>query len=163
MAHFHPSQYNRKNSTPLKRMKRQLASIFAGVAAMTIAVSPIRAIAQTPTVSQEAQELLEQVQALSVFDGVNFTPAQVQQFIPILERTNSSLDNILTDDQQYAFKEALETTGNIDVALASLNLSPQQETQLQNLLYPAAQQMILLLTPEQVTQLQQNLMLQLGL
>ncbi len=144
-------------------MKRQLASIFAGVAAIAIAVAPTPAMAQTPSVNAEAQELLGQMQGLPLFDGVNFTATQVQQFIPILARTSASIDDLLTDDQQYAFKDALESTGDINAAFAALNLSGQQEAQLQNILYPAAQQIMSLLTSDQITQLQENLMLQMGL
>ncbi|WP_052754501.1 hypothetical protein [Calothrix sp. 336/3] len=89
--------------------------------------------------------------------GVEFTPQQEAQFTQIRLQTRNQIQNILTEQQREEFKAAIARGEGVRKAIANLNLSPEQKTQLQELFKSVHTQVANTLTPEQKQQIRQNL------
>ncbi len=72
--------------------------------------------------------------------GANLTQEQRNQIEQIQRNSIQQVEGILTPDQQQQFQTALTQGQRMHSAVASLNLSPQQQSQLQGIMQSAKTQ-----------------------
>ena len=73
----------------------------------------------------------------------------------IQRNTRSQMEAILTPEQKQRFQAALEQRQGMRAAIAAMNLSPEQQTQLRNIMQAARTQKDAILTSQQKQQLQE--------
>ncbi len=141
-----------------------VTSFCLGTISAVLLSAPIQAIASVPSFAQVKQvheidtpTLLAQMTSLPVFADVNITPQQEAMLRPIFEQTRARLDRILSVEQQNSFHQAIVDGRSLEQAVAAMELSPEQEAQLDGVLQMTGLQVAPILTPQQREQLEANL------
>jgi Spy/CpxP family protein refolding chaperone len=94
---------------------------------------------------------------LPIMAGVELTQPQEAQLTQIRLQTRQQIQKLLPVEQRNQFKVAMEQGKGLRQAIAAMNLSPDQQTQLRSIFQSARKQMAGVLTPQQKQRLMQNL------
>lgn len=94
---------------------------------------------------------------IPLMTGVELTQQQETQLAQIRRQTWTQIQQILSREQLNEFKAAMEQGAGLRGAIAAMNLSPEQKTQLRQVFQSGRQQMGAVLRPEQKQQFRQNL------
>ncbi len=127
-----------------------------GHAIGVLVVSGAIALVIAPAFSQAQTN--QAVCNFSNLSNVALTLQQCAQLNQIDVQTRVQLQSVLTPAQLDELQTALDRNGNVrpDV-ITALNLSPQQQTELMQILLSTHQQVTDVLTPKQIEQVRQNL------
>ncbi|MEQ8973188.1 MAG: hypothetical protein RIE73_22635 [Coleofasciculus sp. C1-SOL-03] len=119
-------------------MNIKVFPLFATIAAITLAASPLAAFAQPPF----AEEL-------------NLTAEQQAQLEQIRDNKHSQIEQILTPEQQEQFQQLREQRQRHRQGMRALNLTETQRNQMREIHQSAREQMRDVLTEEQQEQIRQ--------
>ncbi|NJR40534.1 MAG: hypothetical protein HC781_19000 [Leptolyngbyaceae cyanobacterium CSU_1_4] len=106
------------------------------------------AIALMPALTQ-AQETANPLPKFPALEQLNLTPDQEAKLTQIRQNTRTQLENLLTAEQQETFKDKMSQGATFREAIAAMNPSEEQRTQIRNTLRSARQSASEILTPEQ--------------
>lgn len=96
------------------------------------------------------QALLDTVTTLPVMDGINLSAEQYSQLYAVVDTTREQIASVISIDQQTQFQTTLDRSGgDFDAAVKAMNLSDQQESQLNFIVQVFGFQASSILTPEQ--------------
>ncbi|BAY85228.1 hypothetical protein NIES267_47270 [Calothrix parasitica NIES-267] len=73
-------------------------------------------------------------------DKKNLTQAQRTQIEEIRDNTRSQVESVLTPQQEVEFQSSVEDGQKMRSAVANLNLSPEQQTQIDEIMQVAKEQ-----------------------
>lgn len=148
-------------------MKLIFQPLWLGAIALSLAATPLRAIARVPHTLQpsthkqqrlDTQTLFVRAQQLPIFAGVNITNQQATLMRPIFEQTRTRIERVLTPEQQNQFHQALLTEGrSFDEAVERMNLSSEQKQRLDGILQMTGLQVAPILTEAQRDRIEANL------
>ncbi|AHB88272.1 hypothetical protein NK55_04750 [Thermosynechococcus sp. NK55a] len=126
-----------------KNIQRWMVAIALGVGISGATIPP-------PVVAQTSGGLLtaEQMKKL------NLSVEQKQAVLRLTLRTNDRILKILDRDQQRIFRNAIKQGKSTGEAMNLVALRPDQKTQLSKVMQDTRVEMLTILTPEQVKQLQ---------
>ncbi|MDR7897845.1 MULTISPECIES: Spy/CpxP family protein refolding chaperone [unclassified Thermosynechococcus] len=85
---------------------------------------------------------------------LNLSVEQKQAVLRLTLRTNDRILRILDRDQQRIFRNAIKQGKSTGEAMDAVSLRPDQKTQLSKVMQDTRVEMLTILTPEQVKQLQ---------
>ncbi|MFN4279282.1 hypothetical protein [Thermosynechococcus sp.] len=85
---------------------------------------------------------------------LNLSVEQKQAVLRLTLRTNDRILKILDRDQQRIFRNAIKEGKSTEEAMSAVSLRPAQKTQLSKVMQDTRVEMLTILTPEQVKQLQ---------
>ncbi|HBB31878.1 MAG TPA: hypothetical protein DDZ80_26365 [Cyanobacteria bacterium UBA8803] len=131
-------------------MKIKLLPLLAGIAAMALTAIPMIVKAQPANLP-----VLPGLQ--EVISNLNLTEEQQAQFAQIRSETQAKLENVLTAQQKNTLQAAIAQGKPLRQAMASLNLTPEQKTEIRSILQSARQQGRDIVTEEQRQQLRQEM------
>ncbi len=120
---------------------------LAAIAATAISLTPTAAKAQLPLVTE----------IFPFLSGIELTSQQKIQLADLGSQALSQFEQIVTADQRTQFRTALGQGKSLAEALTVMNITPQQQTQLQGAFRTATQQLISTLTPAQRQKILQNM------
>ena len=137
-------------------MKIKTLSLIAGVFAISLTAVPLAAKANTTitTPLQIAQTSPNHGRG-GLFARLGLTDQQKADIKQIRQQTSSQRQNIITPEQEQAFKTAIQNHQGFKAAIQAMNLSDQQKSDLKQLMQSSREQIKAVLTPEQQTQLEQ--------
>ena len=137
-------------------MKIKTLSLIAGVFAISLTAIPLAAKANTTrqTPLQIAQTSPHHGRG-GLFSRLGLTDQQKADIKQIRQQTRSQRQNIITSEQEQAFKTAMQNHQGFKAAIQAMNLSDQQKSDLKQLMQSNREQIKAVLTPEQQTQLEQ--------
>lgn len=130
-------------------MKRQILSLLAGAAVLSLAIAPAMVNAE-PGGDRQGPPKMERV-----FSQLNLTDAQKSQLEQIRDRTREQIGNILTPAQREVVQSALSNGQTPREAMRSANLSSEQREQIRSIHRASRDQMKNVLTEQQRQQLEQ--------
>jgi Spy/CpxP family protein refolding chaperone len=142
-------------------MKLKTLSFIAGAIALTLTATPFIVKAQTSDVGE--QQPNSQVHKKGNWQKLNLTDSQKQQMRDIRQAARTKIEAVLTPDQLAKFKaehpegqegkrEHVKHQGG---RFASLNLTPDQKTQIKKIMQESREEVKGVLTPEQQKQMQE--------
>ncbi len=139
-----------------KSMKIKTLSLIAGAFAVALTAIPFAAKANTNlhTPLQIAQTLPHSGRR-EFFKSLGLSDSQKAQLKQIRQATHEQIQQIITPEQQQAFKTAMQNHQGFKAARQAMNLTPQQQSDLKALRISSREQMKAVLTPDQQTQLEQ--------
>lgn len=112
------------------------------------------AITLMPALTQ-AQETERQVPRFPALEQLNLTTDQEAKLAQIRQDTRAQLEELLTIEQQETFKTKMSQGTTFREAIAAMNPSEEQRTQIRDTFRSARQSASEVLTPEQRQQAQQ--------
>ncbi|WP_159790603.1 hypothetical protein [Sodalinema gerasimenkoae] len=134
-----------------------MAAGFLGFAGAAIAQPP-QPVSHKQAQPPDPQTLFAQAQRLPIFTGVDMTEQQLVVLRPIFEQTHARINRVLSPEQQQKFHQALIEEGRpFQESVDLMDLTSQQEAQLDNILKMTGLQVAPILTPEQREQIQVNI------
>ncbi|TAF57506.1 MAG: hypothetical protein EAZ61_01180 [Oscillatoriales cyanobacterium] len=143
------------------RLLHSLAAVIA--LSSSIAILPAAIAAPSPAASSfslknsgaEApglgtQALLDTVTALPVMEGIDLSTEQYTQLYSVVDATRAQVVTVISIEQQTQFQTTLDRSGgDFEAAVKAMNLSDQQESQLEFIVQVFGFQAAAILTPEQ--------------
>jgi Spy/CpxP family protein refolding chaperone len=129
-------------------MRLKTGALIAGIVAVGISAVPIVLQAQPNPDRSDRPEPVE----------LNLTAAQKAQIAKIGEEARTQIDRILTTEQQAQVKAGMEQTHQKGVGQAEppIQLTPEQNTQLDQIMQASRQRMEAVLTLDQLQKLRQG-------
>ncbi len=126
-----------------KNVQRWMVAIafIVGISGATI---PLQVMAQTGGGLLTAEQMKK----------LNLSVEQKQAVLRLTLRTNDRILKILDRDQQRIFRNAIKQGKSTGEAMNMVALRPDQKTQLSKVMQDTRVEMLTILTPEQVKQLQ---------
>ncbi len=89
------------------------------------------------------------------FASLGLSDSQLAQIKQIRASTRAQRQQIITPEQQQAFKTAIQNHQGFKAAIQAMNLTDQQKSDLKQVMESEKDQIKAVLTPEQQTQLEQ--------
>lgn len=126
-----------------KKIPQLVMAIALGVSLSAAAISP-QVMAQTSGGLLTAEQMKK----------LNLSVEQKQAVLRLTLRTNDRILKILDRDQQRIFRNAIKEGKSTGEAINAVALRPEQKAQLSKVTQDARVEMLTILTPEQVKQLQ---------
>ena len=112
---------------------------IAAIAATTIAMTPVVAKAQIPLLTE----------LFPVLSGVELTTQQKIQLAELASNTQTQIEKIVTADQRNQFRTALGQGKGFGEAMEAMNVTPDQQRQIQGVFVSTRTQLISTFTPPQ--------------
>lgn len=115
-------------------MKLKLKSVVAGVLAVAQSATVAAIAATTVTimpVTAQAQTVNPLTEMFPVLSGIDLTTQQKIQLAELASSFQTEMGKIVTSDQQGKFRTALGEGKGFGEALAAMNITPDQQKQLQ--------------------------------
>lgn len=140
-------------------MKLKLKSVVAGVLAVaqSSAVAAIAATTITLTpVAAKAQTVNPLTEIFPVLSGVDLTTQQKIQLADLASSFQTEMGKIVTSDQQNQFRTVLGQGKGFGEALAAMNITPDQQKQLQGVFVSIRTQLVSTFTPVQRQKILEN-------
>ncbi len=141
-------------------MKLQKLSLLAGIVALSLTAVPFAVKAQT--ISSSPLVVAQEVPGKGPFQRLGLSDEQKAQIAEIRRNSQAEIEKILTPEQRQQLEqlkaERQNRQGNRQGRrnkFASLNLTEEQRTQIQQIMQSRKSQIESVLTPEQKQQLQQ--------
>lgn len=140
-------------------MKLKLKSVVSVVLAVAqssaIAAMAATAITLTP-VAAKAQTVNPLTEIFPVLSGVDLTTQQKIQLAELASNFQTEMGKIVTSDQQNQFRTALGQGKGFGEALAAMNITPDQQKQLQGVFVSIRTQLVSTFTPTQRQKIMEN-------
>lgn len=137
---------------PFKKVR--FMSLFAGAVALSTVFAPIVVNAQQPATPQVGQRAGRGMGKL----GVQLSAEQQAQMEQIRNETRTQIEAVLTPEQRQQFEQAVTQNGQRRRgAMAALNLSEAQRTQISQIMQSSKERVTAVLTPEQRQQIEQRM------
>ncbi|PMB19710.1 hypothetical protein [Fischerella thermalis] len=132
---------------------KNLSLIATAAAALSFTVIPQRSVQaeSAPKVPLQLAQANQQLQP----PRIQLSQQQQQKIAQIRANARNSIEKVLTQKQRDQIKTAMQSGQPPQQAFAALDFTPQQKTQLQQILVSSQQQMEAVLTPQQKKQLDQ--------
>lgn len=124
----------------------------AALAAATITMTPLAAKADVSLSS-----------LFPMLSGIELTAQQKIQLADLGSSAVAQLDKIITADQQTQFRKALADNKGFGEALAAMNITADQQNQMQGVFSSAQKQLISSLTPAQRMKVLENMRMMMQL
>jgi hypothetical protein len=141
-------------------MKLKLKSVIAGVLTFaqssTIAAIAATTIVLTP-IAVKAQSVGPITEIFPVLSGVDLTTQQKIQLAEIASNVQTEIGKIVTSDQQKQFRAALGQGKGFPEALAAMNVTPEQQKQLQGVFVSVRTQLVSTFTQAQRQKILDNM------
>ncbi len=131
------------NAGMQKKIPQLMIAIALGISLSTAAI-PLQVMAQTSGGLLTAEQMKK----------LNLSVEQKQAVLRLTLRTNDRILKILDRDQQRIFRNAIKEGKSTSEAMNAVALRPEQKAQLSKVTEEARVEMLTILTPEQVKQLQ---------
>jgi hypothetical protein len=122
------------------------SSAIAAIAAATIAVTPVVVKAQTVPITE----------LFPILSGVELTVQQKIQLVELGSQTQTEFEKIVTPEQRSQFQKALAEGKGFVEALGAMNISSEQQTQLQEVFRSTQTQLVSTFTPTQRQKILEN-------
>ncbi|MBO3463781.1 Spy/CpxP family protein refolding chaperone [Aetokthonos hydrillicola Thurmond2011] len=138
-------------------MKIKTLSLIAGVFALTLTAAPFAAKANTTLNAplQLAQATSPHHHRGRFFEQLGLSDAQKAQIKQIHQQTREQSKQVITPDQEQAFKTAMQNRQGFKAARQAMNLTEDQKSQLKQIWQSSREQINAVLTPDQQTKLQE--------
>lgn len=120
---------------------------IAALAATAIIMTPVTVKAQSVPFGD----------LFPILSGIEMTTQQKIQLAELGSQTLNDAEKIVTSQQRDQFRKALADGKGLGEALAAMNITADQQTQLKTLFRSAQTQLISLLTPAQRQQILENM------
>lgn len=138
-------------------MKTKTLSLIAGVFALTLTAVPFAAKANTTLNAplQLAQATSTHHHRGRFFEQLGLSDPQKSQIKEIRSSTREQIKQIITPDQEQAFKTAIQNHQGFKAARQAMNLTDDQKSELKQIRQSSRDQIKAVLTPDQQTKLQE--------
>jgi len=145
-----------KQKPPHKAMKIKNLSLITGVFALSLSIIPLVAKANTTlhTPLQIAQTSPHHGKG-KLFASLGLSDQQKVDIKQIRQSTRERRQQIISPEQEQAFKTAIQNHQGFKAAREAMNLTDQQKCDLKQLMQSSREQIKAVLTPEQQMQLEQ--------
>lgn len=141
-------------------MKMKLKSVLAGVLtlgqASAIAALTATAITLTP-VAAKAQSVNPITEIFPVLTGVDLTTAQKIQLADLGSSIQTEIGKIVSPEQRKQFQASLGEGKGFAEALATMNITPDQQKQMQAMFVSVRTQVVSTFTPVQRQKILENM------
>ncbi|MEO8893443.1 MAG: hypothetical protein ABI417_18290 [Coleofasciculaceae cyanobacterium] len=141
-------------------MKMKLKSVLAGVLALgqasAIAALTATAITLTP-VAAKAQSVNPITEIFPVLTGVDLTTAQKIQLADLGSSIQTEIGKIVSPEQRKQFQASLGEGKGFAEALATMNITPDQQKQMQAMFVSVRTQVVSTFTPVQRQKILENM------
>lgn len=141
-------------------MKIKLKSVLAGVLALgqssAIAALAATAITLTP-VAVKAQGVNPITEIFPVLTGVDLTAAQKIQLAELGSNVQTEIGKIVSPEQRKQFQTSLGEGKGFTEALAAMNITPDQQKQMQGMFVSIRTQLVSTFTPAQRQKILENM------
>jgi Spy/CpxP family protein refolding chaperone len=141
-------------------MKMKLKSVLAGVLtlgqASAIAALTATAITLTP-VAAKAQSVNPITEIFPVLTGVDLTTAQKIQLADLGSSIQTEIGKIVSPEQRKQFQTSLGEGKGFAEALATMNITPDQQKQMQAMFVSVRTQVVSTFTPVQRQKILENM------
>jgi len=139
-----------------KSMKNKTLSLIVGAFALALTATPFAARANTTlqTPLRVAQTQTHHARG-KIWASLGLSDSQKAQIKQIRASTRAQRQQIITPEQQQAFKTAIQNHQGFKAAIQALNLTDQQKSDLKQLKESERDQIKAVLTPDQQAQLEQ--------
>lgn len=141
-------------------MKIKLKSVLAGILALAqssaIAAIAVTAITLTP-VAAKAQSVSPITEIFPVLTGVDLTAAQKIQLAELGSSVQTEIGKIVSPEQRKQFQTALGQGKGFTEALAAMNITPDQQKQMQGVFVSVRTQLVSTFTPAQRQKILENM------
>ena len=131
-------------------MNRKLLSLVLGMAAIAIVGAPKIALAESPVIVAQQNP---QGNTNSLANLLNLSDEQKARLQSIQQETAKKLGRVVTPAQQQRYLTALNNGKSRQEALAAMQLSADQQSQINRIVKSAQQQSFGVFTPEQIEKL----------
>ncbi|MDY6940798.1 MAG: hypothetical protein SWY16_24465 [Cyanobacteriota bacterium] len=138
-------------------MKLNLLPIFAGTLTIALGTLPLSVRAQSVGAAIESEPTLMELANEMLMENVTLTAQQEEILNPTIEQALDRVQELLAPEQVDRFYEALDAEEGLAVAIEALEMTPIQEVQVRNVLQATSLQVTPILSPEQRTQIEENL------
>lgn len=141
-------------------MKIKLKSVLAGILALaqSSAIAAIAATAITLTpVAAKAQSVSPITEIFPVLTGVDLTAAQKIQLAELGSSVQTEIGKIVSPEQRKQFQTALGQGKGFTEALAAMNITPDQQKQMQGVFVSVRTQLVSTFTPAQRQKILENM------
>ena len=141
-------------------MKIPLKSVLAGVLALaqSSAIVAIAATAITLTpVAARAQSVSPLTEIFPVLTGVDLTAAQKIQLAELGSSIQTEIGKIVSPEQRKQFQTSLGQGKGFTEALAAMNITPDQQKQMQGVFVSVRTQLVSTFTPAQRQKILENM------
>lgn len=133
----------------LPMLKLKSISWVASAIALSLTAIVVPSFAQTtprPPISERP-----------AFVGVELTPQQQAEIEEIRLSARDRIEELLTEGQRQAFRDAVASGEGMRQAFAAMDLTPTQKEELRGIFRSTRSEMAAVLTPEQQDQIRQNI------
>ncbi|HEY9603089.1 MAG TPA: hypothetical protein V6C85_15855 [Allocoleopsis sp.] len=130
---------------------------FSAIAAMSTAamvMTPVIVKAQSP--SDAASSFSAVTQLFPILSGVELTAQQKIQLAELATDAQSQLEQIVTPDQRDKFRSTLASGKGFGEAFAAMNITPDQQSKVQNLMLSTRSKLVSTFTQEQRQKILEN-------
>ncbi|MBE9041436.1 hypothetical protein IQ235_11655 [Oscillatoriales cyanobacterium LEGE 11467] len=138
-------------------MKLNLLPLVTGTLAIALSIAPVTVRAQSVGAAIDSEPDLMELANEMLMDNVNLTPQQSEILNPTLEQALDRVRELLTPEQVDRFYGALDAEEGLAEAIEALDMTPIQEVQIRNVLQATSLQVTPILTPQQRSQIEDNL------
>ena len=138
------------------KLKSVLTRVLASAQSTAIAAIAATAIAMTP-IAAKAQSIGPLTEIFPVLSGVDLTTQQKIQLAEIASNVQTDIGKIVTPEQQNQFRTALGQGKGFPEALAAMNVTPDQQKQLQGVFVAVRTQIVSTFTQVQRQKILDNM------
>ena len=138
-------------------MKLNLLPLVTGTLAIALSLSPATVRAQSVGAAIDSEPDLMELASEMLMENVNLTPQQSEILNPTIEQALDRVQELLSSEQIDRFYGALDAEEGLAEAIEALEMTPIQEVQVRNVLQATSLQVTPILSPEERTQIEENL------
>jgi len=132
-------------------MKLKVLPLLAGIAAIAIVVAPMTSLAESPTIVAQQNA---QPKKNPLTDLLGLSTEQEQKLADIQQDTAKKLGGVVTPAQQQRYITARKQGKDRQEAVAAMQLTADQQSQITAILQAAQTQSLSVFTPDQLKKLQ---------